>query len=102
MATMVAQKAFQTKALAITGTAKAIASFGFSTAELTKADRAVITAFAQPVVIAVDGNTPTSTLGTYVGANDSITIDGNLNINNLQIIKAGATDSTASMTLYAF
>jgi hypothetical protein len=92
---------FRTKAATISDTAVAISAAGWSwtTGDLAAADAAVITAFTQPAVVTWDGTTPTATLGAYIPAGGSVRIEGNINVQRVQLIRASGSDATVSITL---
>lgn len=75
------------------------AGWNWAAGDLAKADRAVITAHTQPVVITWDGTTPTATLGRVLAAGATLEISGNDNVRNIQLIRQGGSDATASITL---
>ena len=103
MGTLAALIGYQTKAASVDGVIGiGHVNFAFTEAELVDADCAMITAFTNPIVFTVDDVTPTSTLGIYLAAADVATVRGNVNVMNLQFIKAGATAATVSVTLFKF
>lgn len=88
----------------VSNAAKAISheDFGFSAAQLAEANRAVISAHAQPIHFRYDGGAPTATIGHH--ADDSTenaprVVLGNANVQALQFIREGGTDSVVSVTL---
>lgn len=76
------------------------APFSFTAAQLGNANRAVVTANSNPVVIMYTGDAPTATSGIYVPANMSYPVDGQHNVGKIKIIRAGS-DSTVTVTLHA-
>lgn len=74
--------------------------FSFSTTQVANANRAVVTANSNPVVIMYTGDAPTATSGIHVPAYMSYPVDGNHNVGKLKIIRAGS-DSTVTVTLHA-
>lgn len=101
MPSLQAPIAFRTKALTISSTALAISAVGWSwtAGDVESADRAVITTHTQPIIVTWDGTTPTATLGQHVAAGSSLTISGNVNVQNVKMIRQGGSDATASVTL---
>jgi hypothetical protein len=95
-------RAYASGSATVSTAAKAIshADFSWSAGELASADRAVVTAIAQPVNYLPDGGTPTATYGISVGANANATIDGNGNVQGTSFIRQGGTDSTVTVVLY--
>ena len=104
MGTLQTPVGFQTKAATVTNAAKPVshADFGFSTAELAAADIAYVTPFSYPIVLTADGVAPTTALGTYVAAADTMIVRGSANIVALQFIRAADDDSTVSVSLFKF
>ena len=101
MAGLTVPVAYRTKAATISTAAVAISAAGWSwtAGDLAAADVAVVTAFTQPLSLTYDGTTPTSLLGVYVPAGGTVRVEGNANVQNLQLIRASGSDATASITL---
>lgn len=96
--------AYQTKTATISSAAVAITAAGWSwmAGNVALADQATITAHTNPVVVTWDGTTPTATIGLYIAANASVTVRGNANVGNIQLIRSGSSDATVSITLEKF
>jgi hypothetical protein len=79
------------------------ADFGFTAAQLKKAERAFITAIGAAVRYRWDGTDPTQTLGHMLpeDASPPMEVLGNTNIINLSFIRdtGAATDATVLITL---
>ena len=104
MPSVQAPKAYQTKSATISNTAKGIdhGDFDFSASEIADADYARVTAYTQPVVMTIDGTTPTSTLGEYMAAAGTSVVEGNQNVGKISLIRAGGSDATVSITLLKY
>ncbi len=59
---------------------------------------ALITVEDNPIRLTYDGTTPTSTIGHYVEAGDSIRVNGSISIQNLKFIRATGADAVAQVT----
>lgn len=101
MSGMQAMKAYRTKTYTVSSAAVAISAAGWSwsAGDLAQADRAYVTAHTNPLVLTWDGTTPTATTGMYVGAGATVLVEGNANIQALQMIRQGGADAVASVTL---
>lgn len=91
----------ETKSATISTAAKAIThgDFGFTQANLDNAHRARISCDAEQIRYTYDGTTPTATLGHPVKAEETVVVEGNDNINNLQFIRSEAADAEVTVTL---
>lgn len=69
-----------------TGSEVGVAGFAFTAELLANAQGMMVTAGANPFRYTCDGTTPTSDLGHYVAANETVVIYGNANVNNYQSI----------------
>lgn len=95
-------KALEFGSQVISSSVVAISATGASTfalENLALAQRARITSGAQPTLFRYDGGDPASGIGHYIAANETVIIDGNVNILNLKFLRAGSSDSTVSITL---
>jgi hypothetical protein len=99
-----AKRAYRTKAATISSAAVAISAAGWSwtAGDLAAADAAVVSAIGNGVSLTWDGTTPTSTLGMPVPAGSTVTVEGNGNVQALQLIRSGSGDATVSITLEKF
>ena len=86
----------------VSNTALTMTAIGFSAANIDKADKAVISADAQPVRFRYDGGVPTAAVGLYLAVGDKWVVEGNQNIRNLQFIRATGTDGFVAITLESF
>ncbi len=104
MAGLQATVGYRTKAATIGNTAVAISAAGWSwtAGDLAAADAALITAHTQPAVMTWDGTTPTATLGVVIATGATFRIEGNANVQAIQLIRQGGSDATASVTLEKF
>jgi hypothetical protein len=59
----------------------------------------VITSHSQASVVTWDGTTPTATVGRAIAAAGTLEIVGNANVQAIQLIRAGGSDATVSITL---
>lgn len=91
--------AVECKGHSITDSAHAIADFGFGAGNLASAKAAVITARTGGVMLTWDGTTPTATLGHYLGANQTLVVFGNANVQNLKLIREASTSADVTITL---
>lgn len=88
------------KELTISTTVLAVADdFGFSTAELEEANRAIICGHTQNTMYTWDGTDPTATLGSRLGNGNQHQINGNVNLNNLKFIRQGGSDGDVTIVL---
>ena len=94
-------KAYASKTITVSNTALTMTTMGFTASQLSQAKRALITvSTAAGVRMTYDGTTPTAALGhLLIGTVASIYIEGNLNIRNLQFIRATGADSEVAITL---
>ena len=101
MAGLQAPLAFRTKAATISSIAVAISAAGWSwtAGDLAAADVAHVSAIAQGVSMTWDGTTPTATLGMPIPAGSTVAVEGNANIQAIQVIRSGGSDATVSITL---
>lgn len=92
---------YQTKTAAIADSAVAISAGGWAwtAGNLALAERAVVSAWTNGVSLTWDGTTPTATTGLPLAAGETVMIDGNANIQALQMIRSGASNATVSITL---
>lgn len=99
-----ARLAYRTKAATISNSAVAISAAGWSwtSGDLAKADAAVVSAIGNGVSLTWDGTTPTATLGMPLPAGSTVEIEGNGNVQALQLIRSGSGDATVSITLEKF
>lgn len=93
--------AYQTKAATIADSAVAISAAGWAwtAGNLALAERAVVSAWTNGVSMTWDSTTPTATLGMPIAAGATVTVEGNANIQAIQLIRSGAANATVSITL---
>lgn len=93
--------AYEMKGKTISTAAVAIshASWSWGAADLSTAERAIIAANAEGVILSWDGTDPTATLGLPLAAGESVAIVGNVNIQNLKFIRSGGSDATITVIL---
>ena len=100
MPTTFETKAYAMKDATISNTALTMTGIGFTAAQLARARRALITVDVNNVRITYDGTTPTASLGHAVSNNlASFYLEGNANIQNLQLIRGSGTDGEVTITL---
>ena len=94
--------AFVMKGNTISNAALAIshASWGWGVTDVSTAVKAVISSNVKSIVFSVDGTDPTTTLGVTIAEGASLSIDGNLNIQNLKFIRATGDDATVTIILW--
>ena len=94
--------AFTMKVNTVSNTALAIsnASWSWGSTDLSTAVKAVISANAKSIVATFDGTDPTTTLGLPIAEGASLSIDGNLNIQNMKLIRATGDDATVTIILW--
>jgi hypothetical protein len=80
------------------GAVVALAGFSFTSPYPTDARRATITAGAVAIRVSWSPTNPSATVGHYVAAYGSLTIDGQANVSNLKMIST-AGDSVVTVTL---
>ncbi len=104
MAGVVAPVAYRTKAATISDAAVAVSAAGWSwtAGDLAAADVAYVSAIGQGVSLTWDGTTPTAALGMPLAAGSTVELQGNANIQAIQLIRSGASDATVSITLARF
>lgn len=85
--------------LTVSTTAKALADFGFSAANMAAAEFAAISPISDGVNYLHSGDTPTPTFGHPIVEDGTVTIRGNSNITALQFIRNGSSDAEVTITL---
>jgi len=80
--------------------ASGLDDLGFSASDIEYAHRVLVTAGANPVRYAVSGDDPTSTVGHYVAANESVELDRRPDIQELALIGVGGA-SVVTVTLWS-
>ena len=83
----------------VSSTALTLMTFGFTQAEVDQADRARVTVATQAIRFRYDGTAPTASVGHLAAADTTFFIEGNQNLQNLQLIRATGSDGAASITL---
>jgi hypothetical protein len=78
--------------------AAALAAWAFDAQNVVNMKRLVVTAGANPVRVTWSGQAPTSTLGHYIAALGTYTIDGTPNCQKFQAIGIGGA-SVTTLTL---
>lgn len=73
----------------------------FTALQLSTAERARITCLTQPIAFRYDGGTVTAN-GHYMAVGAEVEIIGNVNIKNLQFIRASGSDGRVTITLESF
>ncbi len=98
---IVSTVATATKGMTVSSSVIAIDNAGFSwgTNDLVNAQKAVITARTNGVMVTYSGEDPTATLGHFLAANDNMVVYGNDNINNLKFLREADADAELSITL---
>jgi hypothetical protein len=81
-----------------TGQVRALSVWAFDTPDVVNVKRLVITAGAGVIRITWDGTAPTSVLGRYLAAYETVTLDGTTNCQNFKAISVAA-DSVVTITL---
>jgi len=76
------------------------ASWSWVSTDLSTAVKMTISANAKSVVVSFDGTNPTTTLGLPIAEGASLSVDGNLNIQNLKLIRDTADDATVTIILW--
>lgn len=101
MAGLTVPVAFRTKAATISTAAVAISAAGWSwtAGDLVAADVAHVSAIGQGVSMTWDGTVPTATLGMPIAAGSTVAVEGNANVQAIQLIRSGSSDATVSITL---
>ena len=101
MAGLQAPVAYRTKAATISNSAVAVSAAGWSwtAGDLAAADVAHVSAIGQGVSLTWDGTTPTATLGMPIPAGSTVAVEGNANIQAIQLIRSSGSDATVSITL---
>jgi len=96
--------AYRTKAATVGNAAVALSAAGWSwtAGDLAAADVAQVSAIGQGVSMTWDGTTPTSALGMPIAAGSTVAVEGNANIQAIQLIRSGGSDATVSVTLEKF
>jgi hypothetical protein len=82
----------------ITDTAKTLAVYGFTAAEIAQADMALITVEAD-VRYRLDGTAPTASVGHIIKAQVDTEVRGYALLDALQLIRVGGSNVTAFITL---
>lgn len=93
--------AFAMKGNIVTDVVLAIShtSWAWGTTDVSTAVRAYVIANTQDIVVSWDGTDPTATLGLPLAAGSSLEVYGNVNIQNLKMIRAGISDATVTVIL---
>lgn len=101
MPSLTAPKAYALKGNTISNTALAIddASWSWGASDLAGADLAIVVCNTNGVVLTYDGTTVTASLGIVLAAGERITVKGNANIQNLQLIRSGGSDAAVTVHL---
>lgn len=74
-------------------------NFGFSTAQTTAAQVAVLSAYDYQVIFTYDGTDPAAKTGLPLPANNTVKVYGAPNIQNLIFIRGESTDAVLSIIL---
>lgn len=90
--------AISMKGTTVSSSAKTLADFSFSSDATGKAKRAIISSVTDGIMVSWDGTAPTSTLGHPCPVNQTIVVQGNVNINALKFIRV-TNDAAVTITL---
>lgn len=91
-------RALETLSHAVQAAAVTIQDFGFDEDNLNRANRAVVSAATNNVMLTWDGTVPTATLGHCVKANYSYVVDNPSSVVQIQLIRQTA-NATVTITL---
>ncbi len=94
-----AVKGLEMKGATVSTTVVPFSAFGFSSANVSVADQAVITARTAGVMVSWDGTDPTATLGHLIAQNETMIVTGNQKIQALKFIREAAADASVTITL---
>lgn len=83
----------------VSGTALELTDFGFTAAQISAARYAMISPIGGGVNYLYTGDTPTATFGHPIVEKGTVTVRGQTNVANLQIIRNGASDVEVTITL---
>lgn len=86
-------------AAAVSNTALTMLTFGFTQAQINAAERARITCASNAVRYRYDGVAPDASTGHLLAVSSETIIEGNINISQLQFIRATGSDGALSITL---
>lgn len=93
------RKAYTSKTLTVSSSVVALADdWGFTEAELVKAERCVIVVGSNHIVMTWDSTAPTATLGMKAKSGKFKIIAGNVNIRNVKLIRE-TLDSDVTIVL---
>src|SRR3954451_9546167 len=101
MGNVATTKAYAMKSATVSTAVKAItdASFSWGGTDLSKTERARITARSAGVMYTYDGTDPTATVGQVIAQNGVAVIDGTANIKNLKFLREAGVDVVVTVTL---
>lgn len=94
-------KAFNTKQLSVSTIARSLSDFAFSASDLVRMESATFYTKAD-ILITYDGvNPPVASpeFGIYLASGVIFSLQDRENLDNLQMIRAGSTDSLVTVTL---
>lgn len=75
------------------------ASWSWGSTDLAEADQAIVCCNTNGVVLTYDGTTVTASLGIVLAAGERITVKGNANVQNIQLIRSGGSDAAVTIQL---
>lgn len=85
---------------AVSSTALTLVTFGFTAEQVRQASVMTISVSANNINFRYDGTAPTTSVGMYLpSTTPPFVIMGNTNISQFQLIRAGGSDATVSITL---
>lgn len=99
MSTDYVYRARASKHATVSGTAVALSAFSFDAADVAAAKFASVSPIGGKVNYLHDGETPTAVYGHPIVQDGTVTIRGNENITELQIIRSGSTDAEVTISL---
>lgn len=87
------------KVLTVSTVVKAMADFSFTSGNLAKAAKAIVTCRTGGLMVSFDGTDPTATNGHLYAANTTFEVYGNARIAAMKFLREAGTDAVTTITL---